>query len=110
MPRSQKKAQPKRKSVTRKSKSGKNAKLRASSKGANVAGANRAEGIRLFKLAGRPTKEQFRLVYGERGHLMTWDQRAAAGVPANKFQSALAAKQSGRKDAKPSIPPLTVKD
>jgi len=51
---------------------------------------NRAEGIRLFKLAGRPTKEQFVLVYGERGPRMTWDQRAAAGVPADKFQGALA--------------------
>jgi len=111
MPRSQKKAQSKRKSVTsKKSKAGKNAKPRMSSKGANLAGANRAEGIRLFKLAGRPTKEQFRLVYGDRGHLMTWNARAAAGVPANKFQAALAAKQSGRKIAKPSIPALTVKD
>jgi hypothetical protein len=65
-------------------------------KSVKSAGANRAEGIRLFKLAGRPTREQFQLVYGERGHLMTWEQRAAAGVPANKFQTALAAKQSGR--------------
>ena len=55
------------------------------------AGVNRAEGIRLFKVAGRPTKEQFILVYGERGPKMTWDQRAAAGVPASKFQAALAA-------------------
>ena len=56
---------------------------------------NRSEGLRLFKLAGRPTKEQFRLVYGEKGPLMTWDQRAAAGVPASKFQAALAAKVRG---------------
>jgi hypothetical protein len=56
----------------------------------------RAEGIRLFKLAGRPTKEQFILIYGERGPRMTWDERAKAGVPASKFQSALAAKQSRR--------------
>jgi hypothetical protein len=54
------------------------------------AGINRSEGIRLFKLAGRPTKEQFVLVYGERGPKMTWEQRAAAGVPAEKFQAALA--------------------
>jgi hypothetical protein len=60
-----------------------------------VVSQNRSEGLRLFKLAGRPTKEQFRLVYGERGHLMTWDQRAAAGVPASKFQAALAAKVRG---------------
>jgi hypothetical protein len=59
------------------------------------AGANRAEGMRLFKLAGRPTEEQFVLVYGERGPKMTWEQRAAAGVPASKFQAALAAKARG---------------
>lgn len=51
---------------------------------------NRAEGIRLFALAGRPTREQFILVYGERGPRMTWDERAKAGVPAKQFQSALA--------------------
>jgi hypothetical protein len=60
-----------------------------------VVSQNRSEGLRLFKLAGRPTKEQFRLVYGEKGPLMTWDQRAAAGVPASKFQAALAAKVRG---------------
>ena len=60
------------------------------------AGSNRAEGIRLFKLAGRPTKEQFILVYGERGPKMTWDQRAAAGVPAAKFQAALASAVRGK--------------
>lgn len=58
----------------------------------SVVSQNRSEGLRLFKLAGRPTTEQFVLVYGERGPKMTWDQRAAAGVPANKFQAALAAK------------------
>ena len=61
------------------------------------AGSNRAEGIRLFKLAGRPTQEQFVLVYGERGPRMTWDQRAAAGVPAEKFQAALASAVRGQK-------------
>ena len=61
-----------------------------------TAGAARSEGIRLFKLAGRPTREQFILVYGERGPKMTWDQRAAAGVPAETFQEALAAKQLRR--------------
>ncbi len=61
-----------------------------------VVSQNRSEGLRLFKLAGRPTTEQFVLVYGERGPKMTWDQRAAAGVPAKKFQAALAVKQSGR--------------
>jgi hypothetical protein len=62
----------------------------------SVVSQNRSEGIRLYKLAGRPTTQQFVLVYGERGPKMTWDQRAAAGVPANKFQAALATKQSGR--------------
>jgi hypothetical protein len=57
---------------------------------------NRSKGLRMFKLAGRPTTEQFVLVYGENGPKMTWDQRAAAGVPAKKFQAALAAKQAGR--------------
>ncbi len=58
-------------------------------------GTNRAEGIRLFKMAGRPTKEEFALVYGEAGPRMTWQQRAKAGIPAEKFQAALAAKQRG---------------
>ena len=62
----------------------------------SVVSQNRSEGLRLFKLAGRPTTEQFVLVYGERGPKMTWDQRAAAGVPANKFQAALAAKGGSR--------------
>jgi hypothetical protein len=60
------------------------------------AGVNRAEGIRLLKLAGRPTREQFILVFGERGLKMTWEQRAAAGVPAEKFQAALAEKAVSR--------------
>src|ERR1035437_7915564 len=47
-------------------------------------GSARSEGIRLFKLAGRPTKEQFLIVYGERGPRMTWDERAKAGVPAKQ--------------------------
>jgi len=56
----------------------------------SVGSQNRSEGLRLFKLAGRPTKEQFIRVYGENGPKMTWDQRAAAGIPAEKFQVALA--------------------
>jgi len=48
----------------------------------NIVSQNRSEGLRLFKLAGRPTKEQFIRVYGENGPKMTWDQRAAdVGVP-----------------------------
>ncbi len=56
----------------------------------SVVSQNRSEGLRLFKLAGRPTKEQFIRVYGENGPKMTWDQREAAGIPAEKFQVALA--------------------
>ena len=61
------------------------------------AGSKRAEGTRLYQLAGRPTKEQFVLVYGEQGPRMTWDQRAAAGIPAEKFQAALASAVRGQK-------------
>jgi hypothetical protein len=56
------------------------------------AGVNRSEGIRLFKLAGRPSKADFVTVYGPNGPRLTWEQRTAAGVPAEKFQAALAAK------------------
>lgn len=59
-------------------------------------GKARAEGLRLFKVAGKPTRAQVILVYGERGPVMTWEQRAKAGVPAAKFQAALRAKQSAR--------------
>ena len=96
--------------VPKKTKITKASKPRAAKPSAKSAGANRAEGIRLFKLAGRPSKQDFITVFGPAGPKLTWDQRAAAGVPASKFQAALAAKQSGRKDAKPSIPPLTAKD
>lgn len=61
-----------------------------------AAGKARAEGLRLYKLAGKPTREQVILVYGERGPVMTWAERAKAGVPAKKFQTALKAKHSGR--------------
>jgi len=54
--------------------------------------ANRSEGLRLFKLAGRPTKQEFIRVYGKRGPSMTWAQREEAGVSAEQFQAALAAK------------------
>jgi len=60
------------------------------------AGKARTEGLRLFTLAGRPTKQQFLLVYGKRGPQMTWQERAEPGVSAKQFQAALAAKQTGR--------------
>ena len=111
MPRNKKDVPRKRKpAVSKKTKITKASKSRASKPSAKAAGKSRAEGIRLFTLAGRPSKEDFVKVYGPAGPRMTWDQRAKAGVPAEKFQAALAAKQPGRKDAKPSIPALTVKD
>jgi len=110
MPRNKKEAPPKRKSTRKKAKTAKASKPQRATKSANAAGKSRAEGIRLFKLAGRPSQQDFVKVYGLNGPKMTWEQRAKAGVPAEKFQAALAAKQSGRKDVKPSIPALTVKD
>ena len=97
MPRNKKKSAP-RKSATRsakrtirtKPKEVNSAKPQTSKNTLAAAGVNRSEGIRLFQLAGRPTKEQFIQVYGEQGPKMTWAQRAAAGVPAEKFQGALA--------------------
>jgi hypothetical protein len=71
-------------------------KPRASKPGAKTAGRSRAEGIRLFALAGRPSQQDFVKVYGPNGPKLTWAQRSEAGVPAEKFQAALAAKQSGR--------------
>lgn len=62
------------------------------------AGAARSEGLRLYKLAGRPTKSQFIRVYGKDGAKWTWEQRAkhaelsSAEEAAKKFQSMLAAK------------------
>jgi len=54
--------------------------------------ANISEGTRLYTLAGRPTKAQFVKVYGAKGPSMTWEQRADAGVPAEKFQDVLKTK------------------
>ena len=43
---------------------------------------SRAAGIALYKLAGRPKKEDFLHVYGAMGAKWTWEQRAkAVGVP-----------------------------
>jgi hypothetical protein len=96
MPRDNKKSA-RRKSATRSAKRTMRAKPKEANsvkpqtaKNTAPAGVNRSEGIRLSQLAGRPTKEQFIRVYGERGPKMTWEERAAAGVPAEKFQAALA--------------------
>jgi len=62
----------------------------------NSAGKARAEGLRLFTLAGRPKKGQFIAVFGKSGDRMTWQQRAAAAglasaeEAATRFQSLLA--------------------
>jgi hypothetical protein len=66
------------------------------------ASANRSEGVQQYKRAGRPTREQFQLVYGRQGHLMTWKQRVAAGIPAEKFQAALAAKVAEKAVSRPA--------
>lgn len=98
MPRNKKDARLKRKSAgNKKTKTAKAVKSQSQKKGATAsAGKSRAEGIRLFALAGRPSKQDFIKVYGENGPRMTWEQRAKAGVPAEKFQAALAAKHTGR--------------
>jgi hypothetical protein len=79
---------------TKKGKAGKKSKktARPNPKRAQLRSKAIAEGTRLFALAGRPTKAQFVKVYGAKGPTMTWAERAKAGVPAEKFQSALAAK------------------
>ena len=94
MPRS-KKATPKGKSARKRTTRSNAVHPQASRKSAS-AGKSRAEGIRLFQLAGRPSQQDFIKVYGPNGPKMTWEQRAEAGVPAERFQAALAAKQSGR--------------
>lgn len=43
-----------------------------------AAGKARAEGLRLFKLAGKPTKEQVIHVFGKAGVAWTWVARAKA--------------------------------
>jgi hypothetical protein len=90
MPRKKKSASPKHKAASKRGRSASAEKPQASKKNTAGAGTNRAEGIRLFTLAGRPSKEEFVKVYGPAGPKMTWEQRANAGVPAEKFQAALA--------------------
>src|SRR5215472_12725114 len=87
MPRTKKNTAPKRKAPRRKRNAADSFETGHS---ANAVRKSRAEGIRLFTLAGRPSKEDFVKVYGPAGPKMTWEQRAKAGVPAEKFQAALA--------------------
>jgi hypothetical protein len=59
-------------------------------------GKARAEGLRLFALAGKPKKSDFVRVFGKKGPAWTWEARAKAlGLAsaedcAAKFQSLLA--------------------
>jgi len=41
-------------------------------------GAARSEGLRLYKLAGKPKKADFIKVFGKKGVAWTWEQRAKA--------------------------------
>ena len=89
MPRKTKNASAKHSAVRKRSRAATAEKPQGSKK-TTSAGKNRAEGIRLFTLAGRPSKEDFVRVFGPSGPRMTWSQRAEAGVPAENFQAALA--------------------
>ena len=56
-----------------------------------AARANIKEGLKQHALAGRPTKTQLILVFGEKGYAMTWSQRTERfGITPENFQAALA--------------------
>jgi hypothetical protein len=69
-------------------------KTPAQSRPKSLIATNRSKGIRFYIAAGRPSKQDFITVYGKRGHLMTWTERAKAGITAENFQQALAAKRA----------------
>jgi hypothetical protein len=53
--------------------------------------ANIKEGLKQHAIAGRPTKAQLILVFGQKGYAMTWAQRTARyGITPETFQAALA--------------------
>jgi hypothetical protein len=57
----------------------------------DAAKANIKEGLRLHQIAGRPTKAQLTLVFGEKGYLLTWPKRTEKfGITPETFQAALA--------------------
>jgi hypothetical protein len=57
----------------------------------DAAKANIKEGLKQHAIAGRPTKEQLILVFGQKGYAMTWAQRTARfGITPETFQAALA--------------------
>jgi hypothetical protein len=56
-----------------------------------AAKANIKEGLRLHQIAGRPTKQQLILVFGQKGYLLTWPERIKKfGITPETFQEALA--------------------
>jgi hypothetical protein len=57
----------------------------------DAAKANIKEGLRLHQIAGRPTKQQLTLVFGQKGYLLTWPKRTEKfGIRPDTFQAALA--------------------
>ena len=57
----------------------------------DAAKANIKEGLRLHQMAGRPTKAQLILVFGQKGYLLTWPKRTEKfGITPETFQAALA--------------------
>jgi len=57
----------------------------------DAAKANIKEGLRLHQIAGRPTKQQLVLVFGQKGYLLTWPKRTEKfGITPETFQAALA--------------------
>jgi hypothetical protein len=56
-----------------------------------TAKANIKEGLKQHAIAGRPTKEQLILVFGQKGYVLTWAQRTEKfGITPETFQAALA--------------------
>ena len=56
-----------------------------------AAKANIKEGLRLHQIAGRPTRQQLTLVFGQKGYLLTWPKRIEKfGITPETFQAALA--------------------
>ena len=57
----------------------------------DAAKANIKEGLRLHQIAGRPTRQQLTLVFGQKGYLLTWPKRTERfGITPETFQAALA--------------------
>jgi hypothetical protein len=57
----------------------------------DAAKANIKEGLRLHQIAGRPTRQQLTLVFGQKGYLLTWPKRAEKfGITPETFQAVLA--------------------